>query len=844
MEAIAGISLAANVIQFIDFSSRLISKGKEIHENGSLSEQDDLENVTRSLAHFSHKLRESLQSRCTAGADITEDDKNLERIATECSRIADQLLQRLQRLKYGGKHRPWKSFRHALKSVWAKAEIDNLAARLAAYRQQLALQNQAIARLSTFKRFDSLDEKSAQISNKLEGLSKLLVTVEERKKEAGSSIAVQTGCPEPPRTEVDTSNHATHDSNGVSTVPSAFQSAHHAVSTEQFHTLQDMIRQLQTQVAEFSQKSYTSLATEATKSSLSPKSDWAHDGHETRTESVEAEETSDFAKSIEELCRFASKKGTAMFSEDAQIMIECLDEILAAVESHEESHASVSGSRKRKRPAKGDESGNLQTMRSVKRVRGLLRSAQSIAVNQPGAQASSRSVKGRYHSTNPGEGVLLPIFAQFWGDEAAVEPETMSKQLACKKILLENGADPTLTFVEGPSYGVNTLYDQIPTGVRTVEMMLDLAADFIDLEERILGNTYVLKVCQGLGYGLDLDILNALIRRGSDLFARNQRNGDTCLHQAVRSLRGSYYHWQTARTIVFLVTLLNAGLKVSDKNNAGETAWDLALKLCLQQRRVFEEALDECGIDMTGFPSNDKECPRARGWGCYCKKDTEKEQYDDEDSDLFECTDGPDDSSEVTVEQSEAMGGILFEPSFDQRITEIGDDRADAPLNCFATALNDEVTLPATQARHRNEMRDLSAERQAFVTQCQLQRSKSPMLNPDPFEDSSSYAHATPFSGNEMNGLQMDEDMYSTDACSQATFSQQHDLRPVHASPYDESSDTASVHPPTDPEQRHIYCSTSAWATNHHSDSSRYQWQTSQHLFEPRQFEEIFEDGL
>jgi len=75
MEAIAGISLAANVIQFIDFSSRLVSKGKEIHENGSLSEQDDLENVTRSLAHFSHKLRESLQSRCTAGADITEDDK-------------------------------------------------------------------------------------------------------------------------------------------------------------------------------------------------------------------------------------------------------------------------------------------------------------------------------------------------------------------------------------------------------------------------------------------------------------------------------------------------------------------------------------------------------------------------------------------------------------------------------------------------------------------------------------------------------------------------------------------------------------------------------------------------
>lgn len=75
MEAIAGVSLAANVIQFIDFSSRLISKGKELHDNGSLSEKDNLENVARSLADFTHKLRDSLQSRSIVSADDTEDDK-------------------------------------------------------------------------------------------------------------------------------------------------------------------------------------------------------------------------------------------------------------------------------------------------------------------------------------------------------------------------------------------------------------------------------------------------------------------------------------------------------------------------------------------------------------------------------------------------------------------------------------------------------------------------------------------------------------------------------------------------------------------------------------------------
>jgi len=41
----------------------------------------------------------------------------------------------------------------------------------------------------------------------------------------------------------------------------------------------------------------------------------------------------------------------------------------------------------------------------------------------------------------------------------------MSKQLACKKVLLENGADPTLTFGEDPLVSINTLYSQMHTGV-------------------------------------------------------------------------------------------------------------------------------------------------------------------------------------------------------------------------------------------------------------------------------------------------------------------------------------------------------------------------------------------
>lgn len=41
--------------------------------------------------------------------------------------------------------------------VMAKAEIDSLTAGLASYRQQLTLQTQAVALISTSKRIDSLD---------------------------------------------------------------------------------------------------------------------------------------------------------------------------------------------------------------------------------------------------------------------------------------------------------------------------------------------------------------------------------------------------------------------------------------------------------------------------------------------------------------------------------------------------------------------------------------------------------------------------------------------------------------------------------------------------------------
>ena len=75
MEALAGVSLAANVIQFIDFSYTLVSRGKRIHRNGSPSEHGDLEKVTIALVDYNRRLQESLASRMSSADGPTEDEK-------------------------------------------------------------------------------------------------------------------------------------------------------------------------------------------------------------------------------------------------------------------------------------------------------------------------------------------------------------------------------------------------------------------------------------------------------------------------------------------------------------------------------------------------------------------------------------------------------------------------------------------------------------------------------------------------------------------------------------------------------------------------------------------------
>ncbi|OCK84564.1 hypothetical protein K432DRAFT_282313, partial [Lepidopterella palustris CBS 459.81] len=132
MEVLAAIGLAGNIIQFIDFGGKLISKTAEIQKSGAgaLADNINIETATNDLALLSTKLHDSAKST---------GDTALQELCQSCNTVATELLTVLGTIKVHGKQHKWKSFRKALQSVWSKDEIALLEQRLARFRDELNL---------------------------------------------------------------------------------------------------------------------------------------------------------------------------------------------------------------------------------------------------------------------------------------------------------------------------------------------------------------------------------------------------------------------------------------------------------------------------------------------------------------------------------------------------------------------------------------------------------------------------------------------------------------------------------------------------------------------------------
>jgi len=138
MEPLSALNLASSIIQLVDFGLRVISKGNQIYHSGDgvLSENHDLEVVTNDLLVLQTRLQCSLRPQGWH-APLSDEDQALDQLSRTSNELATKLLERLNMAKAQGRFRRWKSFRQALKSVWSKKEVDDMARRLEMLRNAL-----------------------------------------------------------------------------------------------------------------------------------------------------------------------------------------------------------------------------------------------------------------------------------------------------------------------------------------------------------------------------------------------------------------------------------------------------------------------------------------------------------------------------------------------------------------------------------------------------------------------------------------------------------------------------------------------------------------------------------
>jgi hypothetical protein len=139
-EAIAAFGLAATVMQFIEFGSKLTSSFWQLYKSSRDGEEDvsfapHLQTMTSDLQNILDGLVGS------ESGDRSHDDCGLCKLAEHCQVQALKLQSLLNSLNIAGigKFGKRESLKAAFKGVWKEDEIKSFEARLGQFRQQLIL---------------------------------------------------------------------------------------------------------------------------------------------------------------------------------------------------------------------------------------------------------------------------------------------------------------------------------------------------------------------------------------------------------------------------------------------------------------------------------------------------------------------------------------------------------------------------------------------------------------------------------------------------------------------------------------------------------------------------------
>lgn len=170
LDPLTAIGLASAIVQFFDFSTKLVHDAKEIYEStsGATEANRGLEVVVDNMKNLYSTLKAedpSLQS----DAELA-----LCRIAKECDSLSTEIFEILQKVKPKKSNSFISSSSTAIKSIWYAGKIADLKATLDSYRGQLALPLSVVTSSETKASLDTLLQSAKDDATKLEQLQKRL----------------------------------------------------------------------------------------------------------------------------------------------------------------------------------------------------------------------------------------------------------------------------------------------------------------------------------------------------------------------------------------------------------------------------------------------------------------------------------------------------------------------------------------------------------------------------------------------------------------------------------------------------------------------------------------------
>ena len=121
MEPLSAISLASNIISFLDFGLNIFSTSKALYSShhGATDEQVDLQATVEDLKEMAESLATSSPALQGSRRPSPEQVK-LEALAQKCRAVAQELLDALQSLLVRPGNRVWVSSLHGMLSkAWA-----------------------------------------------------------------------------------------------------------------------------------------------------------------------------------------------------------------------------------------------------------------------------------------------------------------------------------------------------------------------------------------------------------------------------------------------------------------------------------------------------------------------------------------------------------------------------------------------------------------------------------------------------------------------------------------------------------------------------------------------------